>query len=52
MRERIALLGGDFRVASRPGEGTLIVAEVPLLAGPTGSNASDVIDKPGGAGRA
>ncbi|MCA1740055.1 MAG: PAS domain S-box protein, partial [Actinobacteria bacterium] len=23
MRERIALLGGDFRVASRPGEGTL-----------------------------
>ena len=50
MRERIALLGGDFRVASRPGEGTLIVAEVPLLAGPTGSNASDVIDKPGGAG--
>ncbi len=30
MRERIALLGGDFRVASRPGEGTLIVAEVPV----------------------
>jgi signal transduction histidine kinase len=30
MRERITLLGGDFRVASRPGEGTLIVAELPL----------------------
>src|SRR5215210_6121510 len=34
MRERVALLGGDFRVASRPGEGTLVVAEIPLLAGP------------------
>jgi PAS domain S-box-containing protein len=32
MRERVALLGGDFRVASRPGAGTLIVAEVPLWA--------------------
>jgi PAS domain S-box-containing protein len=31
MRERITLLGGDFRVVSRPGEGTLIVAELPLL---------------------
>ena len=31
MRERVTLLGGDFRVASRPGEGTLVVAEVPLL---------------------
>jgi signal transduction histidine kinase len=30
MRERVVLLGGDFRVASRPGAGTLIVAEVPL----------------------
>ncbi len=30
MRERVALLGGDFRVASQPGAGTLIVAEVPL----------------------
>ncbi len=30
MRERVALLGGDFRVASRPGVGTLIVAEIPL----------------------
>jgi signal transduction histidine kinase len=28
----VALLGGDFRVASRPGAGTLIVAEVPLWA--------------------
>ena len=30
MRERVALLGGDFRVASHPGAGTLIVAEIPL----------------------
>ncbi len=42
MRERIALLGGDFRVASRPGEGTLVVAEVPLLEGPVGGIAEDV----------
>jgi PAS domain S-box-containing protein len=48
MRERIALLGGDFRVASRPGEGTLIVAEVPFLAGPLGSSAADVVGKPAG----
>jgi PAS domain S-box-containing protein len=41
MRERIALLGGDFRVASRPGAGTLIVAEVPLLEAPNGGSAED-----------
>jgi hypothetical protein len=46
MRERVVLLGGDFRVASRPGEGTLIVAEVPLLAGPVGGSAGDVVGKP------
>jgi PAS domain S-box-containing protein len=33
MRERITLLGGEFRVASRPGVGTLIVAEIPVLGG-------------------
>ncbi len=32
MRERIALLGGDFEIRSRPGEGTTVVAEVPLPA--------------------
>jgi len=32
MRERITLLGGDFRVRSRLGVGTRIVAEVPLRA--------------------
>ena len=42
MRERIALLGGDFRVASRPGEGTLVVAEVPLLEGTAGGITEDV----------
>jgi signal transduction histidine kinase len=46
MRERVVLLGGDFQVASRPGEGTLIVAEVPLLAGPAGGSADDVVGKP------
>ena len=30
MRERIALLGGDFEIRSRQGEGTTVVAEVPL----------------------
>jgi steroid delta-isomerase-like uncharacterized protein len=29
MRERIALLGGDLEVFSKPGEGTLVVARVP-----------------------
>jgi PAS domain S-box-containing protein len=40
MRERITLLGGDFRVASRPDEGTLIVAELPLP-GETSEEADD-----------
>jgi signal transduction histidine kinase len=39
MRERITLLGGEFRVASRPGVGTLIVAEIPLLGGPAEGSA-------------
>jgi signal transduction histidine kinase len=30
MQERIALLGGEFEVRSRPGSGTLVVAKVPL----------------------
>jgi PAS domain S-box-containing protein len=30
MRERVSLLGGRFRILSRPGAGTLVVAEVPL----------------------
>jgi signal transduction histidine kinase len=30
MRERVALLGGEFKVCSRPGVGTLVVAKVPL----------------------
>ncbi|MDP8973494.1 MAG: PAS domain S-box protein [Actinomycetota bacterium] len=46
MRERVALLGGDFRVASRPGVGTIIVAEIPLLAGPTGGSAGDIVGRP------
>ena len=46
MRERVALLGGDFRVASRPGAGTTIVAEIPLLAGPAGGSAGDIVGGP------
>jgi signal transduction histidine kinase len=30
MRERVALLGGEFEIRSKPGAGTSIVAEVPL----------------------
>ncbi|WP_119066667.1 GAF domain-containing sensor histidine kinase [Rubrobacter indicoceani] len=33
MRERVALLGGTFRLLSRPGAGTLVCVEVPLFAG-------------------
>ena len=46
MRERVTLLGGDFRVASSPGAGTTVVAEIPLLAGPAGGSAGDIVDKP------
>jgi PAS domain S-box-containing protein len=31
MRERAALLGGDFRIHGRPGAGTSVVVEIPLL---------------------
>jgi len=31
MRERVALLGGEFSIHSRPGAGTSVVAEIPLL---------------------
>ncbi len=30
MRERVALLGGELRIISKPGAGTCLVAEVPL----------------------
>jgi signal transduction histidine kinase len=37
MRERVALLGGEFEVRSKPGEGTTVVAEIPLrMAGEEG----------------
>ena len=32
MRERVALLGGELKITSEPGKGTLVVAEVPLAA--------------------
>jgi signal transduction histidine kinase len=31
MRERVALLGGELEIRSKPGAGTSVVAEVPLL---------------------
>lgn len=33
MRERVTLLGGEFRLASRPGSGTLVSVAVPLPQG-------------------
>jgi signal transduction histidine kinase len=32
MQERINMLSGQFSIESRPGEGTKIVASVPLIA--------------------
>jgi len=32
MQERVELVGGHLMISSRPGEGTMVVAEVPLLA--------------------
>jgi glucose-6-phosphate-specific signal transduction histidine kinase len=34
MEERVALLGGRFRVESQPGAGTRVLAEVPVLLPP------------------
>ncbi len=33
MKERVALLGGDFQITSRPGGGTQVVARLPLWCG-------------------
>ena len=44
MQERVELVGGHLRVSSRPGMGTLILAEVPLLT-PDERSASHAIDK-------
>jgi PAS domain S-box-containing protein len=38
MRERITLLGGRWSIQSRPGSGTLIVAEIPLPSGEGGAS--------------
>jgi len=34
MHDRVELFGGRFELVSAPGEGTLVVAVVPLLEGP------------------
>ncbi len=44
MRERITLLGGDLTVRSEPGEGTSVVAEVPLPTGGDGGEEEEVGD--------
>ncbi len=31
MKERITLIGGEFSIQSRPGEGTTVIAELPLM---------------------
>ena len=36
MQERVELVGGHLMISSRPGDGTLVVAEVPLLASDEG----------------
>jgi signal transduction histidine kinase len=38
MRERVRMLGGTFRIQSRPGEGTTIDVELPLEPPPPGSS--------------
>src|SRR6266480_110959 len=38
MRERVELVGGHFSIASQPGAGTLVVAEVPLPSSKGGDN--------------
>jgi signal transduction histidine kinase len=40
MEERVTLLGGRFYVGSRPGNGTLVLAEVPLDQGYNGQDSS------------
>jgi signal transduction histidine kinase len=42
MHERVALLGGHCTVSSQPGDGTQVIAEVPLarLAGSGGKDAA------------
>lgn len=39
MRERVALLGGELKIHSRPGAGTRVIAEVPL----TGSEGTEAV---------
>ena len=41
MRERVELVGGHLTISSRSGEGTLVVAEVPILA----SNEGDIFNE-------
>jgi len=40
MRERLALLGGTLAIESRPGEGTALIAYVPLIEAPDGRAAA------------
>jgi len=38
MRERVALLGGELTIRSRPGSGTSVVADIPLSASEGGKD--------------
>ena len=39
MRERVAALGGDHRIASEPGQGTCVKVVIPLVQSPSGGAA-------------
>jgi signal transduction histidine kinase len=38
MRERLEMVGGKFSVASQPGQGTTVTAQIPLLNDPAGED--------------
>ena len=42
MRERVEMAGGNWQVRSSPGDGTLIVASLPLEDAPTAPSREEV----------
>ena len=51
MKERMALLGGEFKIVSRPGLGTLVAAELPLPRQGEAADESSVLDVESSASR-